>query len=321
LPFDTEAYVHRIGRTGRAGRSGEAILFVAPSQRGFLRVIERGTSQTLEPMTIPNAKAINAIRMQRFKASITENIAKKSSAFFLDLLTEYQKETQAQPLEIAAALAAMLHGDRSLLVEENFESRFDDRGSQSDSRSNEGRFNRRDRDSDDRPERDSRRSTRPTRAEVETFRIEVGSVHGVKPGNIVGAIANEAGLDSQEIGNIQIRDDFSTVDLPAGMPRDIFRVLGRAWVVGRQLRISKLSDHPSQRPARATYKPVLDQERPTKDSREKAALRKEVRKPDSLVSKPEIAVDGAKPTKKKKVKKASLHDDLLAEATQLIENA
>ena len=321
LPFDTEAYVHRIGRTGRAGRSGEAILFVAPSQRGFLRVIERGTSQTLEPMTIPNAKAINAIRIQRFKASITENIAKKSSAFFLDLLTEYQKETQAQPLEIAAALAAMLHGDRSLLVEENFESRFDDRGSQSDSRSNEGRFNRRDRDSDDRPERDSRRSTRPTRAEVETFRIEVGSVHGVKPGNIVGAIANEAGLDSQEIGNIQIRDDFSTVDLPAGMPRDIFRVLGRAWVVGRQLRISKLSDHPSQRPARATYKPVLDQERPTKDSREKAALRKEVRKPDSLVSKPEIAVDGPKPAKKKKVKKASLHDDLLAEATQLIENA
>ncbi len=327
LPFDTEAYVHRIGRTGRAGRSGEAILFVAPSQRGFLRVIERGTSQTLEPMTIPNAKAINAIRMQRFKSTITETMAKKTSAFFLELLAEYQKETEAQPLEIAAALATMLHGNRSLLVDEAFASRFDDRDSRSDSRSSdEGRFGRRERESHDRPDRESRGSVRPNRAEIETFRIEVGSVHGVKPGNIVGAIANEAGLDSQEIGNIQIRDEYSTVDLPAGMPRDIFRVLGRAWVVGRQLRISKLSDHPSQRPSRATFKPAFDKERPAKerpvkDARVESAPRKETRKPDKIGSQPEISVVSDKPAKKKKLKKASLHDDLLAEASVLIENA
>ena len=81
----------------------------------------------------------------------------------------------------------------------------------------------------------------------ETFRVEVGRVHGVKPGNIVGAIANEIGMDSNDIGHIRIHHDHSTVDLPAGMPRDVFKVLGRAWVVGRQLRISKLKDHPSER--------------------------------------------------------------------------
>jgi ATP-dependent RNA helicase DeaD len=143
----------------------------------------------------------------------------------------------------------------------------------------------------------------------------------VKPGNIVGAIANEAGLDSQEIGNIQIRDEYSTVDLPAGMPRDIFRVLGRAWVVGRQLRISKLSDHPSQRPSRATFKPAFDKERPAKEARERPAPRKEVRKAEKVDTKPDIADASVKPPKKKKLKKESLHNELLAEASMLIENA
>jgi ATP-dependent RNA helicase DeaD len=301
LPFDTEAYVHRIGRTGRAGRSGEAILFVAPSQRGFLRVIERGTSQTLEPMSIPNAKMINALRIKRFKTSITEAIAKKASTFYADLLNEYQQESQAEPLEIAAALASMLHGDRSLVLEETYEARFEDRNGRNESRPKESRAGRRDATVEHASERGLRTSLRLAASEVETFRIEVGSIHGVKPGNIVGAIANEAGLDSQEIGSIQIRKDFSTVDLPAGMPRDIFRILGRAWVVGRQLRISKLSDHASQRSAKQSNKNAS--------------------KPDIVDPIPKAADESPKPAKKKKQKKATLHDELLAEATQVIENA
>ncbi len=253
LPFDTEAYVHRIGRTGRAGRSGEAILFVAPSQRGFLRVIERGTSQTLEPMSIPDVHAINKMRIQRFKSAVTQTIADKSSTFYLDLMTEFQQESGASPIEIAAALASMLHGGRPLLMEESFASRHEDRrdrserGDRSDRRRDERSFDRRDSrsesDSRDRSARTGRRNT----GDYETFRVEVGSSHGVKPGNIVGAIANEAGLSSREINAIQIHDEYSTVELPAGMPRDIFKTLGQAWVVGRQLRISKLSDHPTQR--------------------------------------------------------------------------
>ena len=310
LPFDTEAYVHRIGRTGRAGRSGEAILFIAPSQRGFLRVIERGTSQTLEPMMIPNAKSINTIRIKRFKDAITEAVSKKSS-FYLELLTEYQQETESSPLEIAAALASMLHGDRSLVLEETVESRRDERSSRNESRGSQsefsrGEFDRRGSDSEEKPRRSPRKDERRTGTEVETFRIEVGANHGVKPGNIVGAIANEAGLDSQEIGSIQIRDDFSTVDLPAGMPRDIFRILGRAWVVGRQLRISKLSDHPSERSAST--------ERPSKP------FRKSVSKSEKVEAKPDIAAAPAKPSKKKKLKKATLHQELSEEALLVIEH-
>jgi ATP-dependent RNA helicase DeaD len=307
LPFDTEAYVHRIGRTGRAGRSGEAILFVAPSQRGFLRVIERGTSQTLEPMTIPDARAITKIRIQRFKDAITETIRNKPSPFYLELLTEYQQGSEAQPLEIAAALASMLHGDRSLVMQETTESRRDERFERGDrndrnreDRSVFRRESRQDTDSRDRPARATRRQS----GEYETFRLEVGAAHGVKAGNIVGAIANEAGLASQEIRGINIQDDFSTVELPAGMPRDVFKTLGRAWVVGRQLRISKLSDHPTQREfiSKGTRKPKREPEMPVAAPAVSAPKVKKPRKP-----------------KKPKVADPELQE-IVDEATQLIEN-
>jgi ATP-dependent RNA helicase DeaD len=92
--------------------------------------------------------------------------------------------------------------------------------------------------------------TRPPRREgaphvaepgFETFRIEVGEEHGVKPANIVGAIANEAGLDSKHIGRVAIHHDHSTVDLPEGMPPEIFKHLKRVWVSGQQLRITRAS--------------------------------------------------------------------------------
>lgn len=304
LPFDTEAYVHRIGRTGRAGRSGEAILFVAPSQRGFLRVIERGTSQTLEPMNVPDVHTINKMRVQRFKNAVTQTMADKSSTFYLDLMNEFQQESGAPPIEIAAALASMLHGGRPLLMEESFGSRHDDRhddrrdrndrSDRGDRRREERSFDRRDSRSDsdsrDRPARTSRRDS----GDYETFRVEVGSTHGVKPGNIVGAIANEAGLNSREIRAIQIHDDFSTVELPAGMPRDIFKTLGRAWVVGRQLRISKLSDHPTQRdfPPKAPRPPKRKPETAAEPT-EKPAKAKKPRKPKVVDSEHQIIVDEA----------------------------
>ena len=77
-------------------------------------------------------------------------------------------------------------------------------------------------------------------AGTDRFRIEVGRTHGVAPGHIVGAIANEAGLDSQHIGRIELYDDHSTVDLPAGMPREVLQVLKKTWVSGQQMRISRM---------------------------------------------------------------------------------
>jgi ATP-dependent RNA helicase DeaD len=75
---------------------------------------------------------------------------------------------------------------------------------------------------------------------MERFRLEVGHEHGVKPNNIVGAIANEAGLDARHIGHIEINADFSLIDLPVGMPRDVFRDLKKVWVCGQRLGISRL---------------------------------------------------------------------------------
>jgi ATP-dependent RNA helicase DeaD len=87
---------------------------------------------------------------------------------------------------------------------------------------------------------------------METYRIEVGSVHGIKPGNIVGAIANEAGIEGVHIGRVDIREDHSFVDLPEGMPKQIFKELQKVRVVGRELRISRVSEKPPKPPRDST---------------------------------------------------------------------
>jgi ATP-dependent RNA helicase DeaD len=252
LPADSEAYVHRIGRTGRAGRKGHAILFVSPKQRGFLREIDRAAGDSMEPMALPTAKDINAARVERFKERLVHAAAGEANpelfATFEKLLSQAVSDKQLDPIRIATGLAVMMHGQRPFFIHELPE-RLLNRNSRND-----------------RHDRDSRRDSRPERPSMgsggdqgpsETFRVEVGRIHGVKPGNLVGAIVNEIGLSPSQIGHIRIENDFSTVDLPSGMPRDLFKVIGRAWVLGRQLRISKLSDHPdfSDRPQGAGDRP------------------------------------------------------------------
>lgn len=246
LPGDSEAYVHRIGRTGRAGRKGHAIVFVAPKQRGFLREIDRAAGDSIEPMSLPTAKEINSTRVEKFKEKLAQAATGQSNpelfATFEQLVSQTVADKQLDPLRVVAGLAAMMHGDRPFFIHElperllNRKSRNDrsDRGDRGDRYERAPRF--------DRPDR---RGGDVHQGPSETFRVEVGRVHGVKPGNIVGAIVNEIGLDPASIGHIRIEHDFSTVDLPSGMPRDVFKVIGRAWVLGRQLRISKLSDHPN----------------------------------------------------------------------------
>jgi ATP-dependent RNA helicase DeaD len=266
LPVDAEAYVHRIGRTGRAGRSGEAIVFIAPRQRGFLREIDRAAGQMIEPMAVPTAKEINEMRVNRFKNQIVKACAENSVpnaqfSMFETLIEQCMTEHSIPATRVATALAMIIQGDKPFLTEDsNKGSRrrdvFADDNGRSDFREGRGpRDGRPTRDNFDResPSRDRSRGARPSVAgnvqsnEMERFRVEVGRAHGVRPGNLVGAIANEAGLESANIGQIAIFDEYSTVDLPAGMPREVFKVLGRAWVVGRQLRISKLSENATAR--------------------------------------------------------------------------
>ncbi len=244
IPYDTESYVHRIGRTGRAGRKGEAILFVAPRERRMLGAIEHATKQRIERMELPSVELINNKRVAAFKMRLTEALAPDSdTAFFQQMISEIESEQNIPALEIAAALAKLVQDGQPLLLkkEQKGGARFDDE-----------RPPRRDRDDKRGNKRDDRRSERPERprrerpagddVDKETFRLEVGHEHGVQPGNIVGAIANEAGMDSQHIGRIDIRDDHSFVDLPKGMPNNIFKDLKKVWVSGQQLQITRVAE-------------------------------------------------------------------------------
>jgi ATP-dependent RNA helicase DeaD len=239
VPYDTESYVHRIGRTGRAGRNGEAILFITPRERNMLRYIERATRSPLEPMELPTVADVNEQRVARFRQRITEALAAGQGEPFLSLIEEFEREHDVPAIEIAAALAGLLQGGSPLLLKEKSE-----RPAAS---------------LDDRSEESGRRAAptqeRLAEEDTETFRIEVGYVHGVKPGNIVGAIANVAGLEGRQIGHVDIREDHTFVGLPKGMPDAVMTELAKTRVAGQMLRISTVSHVPPKPLRKPTKRP------------------------------------------------------------------
>jgi ATP-dependent RNA helicase DeaD len=258
IPYDTESYVHRIGRTGRAGRSGEAILFVTPREKGMLRAIERATRQPIEEMKLPTVEAVNDRRISRFKQNITDTLAIGGLEQFQQLIEQYEQEHDIPAIEIAAALARIAQGDRPLLLEPPPKRERTREHEARPSHGHEGDTRRparepRHRDGDQREF--APRQVRPhaTEAGKRTYRIEVGHEHGVKPGNIIGAIANEAGLESQYIGRLSIRGNYSLIDLPDGMPGEIFQHLKKVWVNQQMLHISEWDgndDASGERPPR-----------------------------------------------------------------------
>jgi ATP-dependent RNA helicase DeaD len=395
VPYDSESYVHRIGRTGRAGRSGDAILFIAPRERNMLRVIERSTRQQITQMNLPSIADVNEQRVVKFKQRIADTLAGGGGQAFQPIIEQFAAENEVAVIDVAAALASLLQGSTPLLLPERDGAsdewgrrrdrdeqrgaggsrsdergdrggrrpRGDDRGGDTrggharggdgrasearggdtrgglagvgnghggearsdgvrvgDARASEARGGdasggdvaggvfradglggadvvgtqgngvepgnhveasaaagplagvdggeqRSNRDSGERPQgtagiEQNMAGPRPPREHTpregrrrqndgedvvfETFRLEVGHAHGVKPGNIVGAIANEAGLEGRHIGHVDIRDDHSFVDLPEGMPKDIFRNLKKVRVVGQELRISRVDGKPAR---------------------------------------------------------------------------
>jgi ATP-dependent RNA helicase DeaD len=275
IPYDTESYVHRIGRTGRAGRSGEAILFVSPREKGMLHAIERATRQPIEQMQLPSVDVVNDVRIGKFKQRISDMLAVGELGQFQQLIEQYEQEHNVPAIEIAAALARIAQGDQPLLLppqpkREKYEPATRENTSRDraprerasaeraprERSANERRPSAEHEGAASRPPREHKPREhaahegapardfghRPARAHAteegkRTYRIEVGHEHGVKPGNIVGAIANEAGLESQFIGRLSIRDHYSLIDLPDGMPAEVFEHLKKVWVVQQQLRI------------------------------------------------------------------------------------
>ncbi|EGW55733.1 DEAD/DEAH box helicase [Candidatus Endoriftia persephonae] len=241
IPYDTESYVHRIGRTGRAGRTGDAILFVSPKERRLLRTIERATRQPIERMQMPSAGDINEKRMQRFKDRISDALAGDDLDLYYQIVSAVQQESDADPLDVAAAVARLLQGDEPLLLVDKPHKRERPERSERQRDTRERDF--------DKPRQREPRFEKPISAEPKPlkefpeiemvrYRIEVGYQHEVKPGNIVGAIANEADIESSYIGHIEIHDDFSTIDLPEGMPKEILQLLRKVRVCGQKLEIA-----------------------------------------------------------------------------------
>ncbi|MDE1464424.1 DEAD/DEAH box helicase [Spartinivicinus poritis] len=224
IPYDTEAYIHRIGRTGRAGREGQAILFVAPREMRMLRAIEKATKQTIAAMALPSPKDINDQRIERFKQRITNTLAGNELELFYKLVSEYQAEHEIDAINIAAALAKMVQGEQPLLLNLKPE-----------------KFKSEEPEEKGRKRRQYSHQAEPLKAhpdiEMQRYRVDVGRDHGLKPGNLVGAIANEADIESQYIGEICIYDEFSTVDLPAGMPKDVLQLLKGVYVCSQKLNI------------------------------------------------------------------------------------
>ncbi len=240
IPNDTEAYVHRIGRTGRAGRKGDAILFVSPREKRMLYAIEKATRQKITQMQLPSHKEVTGRRVERFQQTITDAITSQDLNFFEELIADYQGKHDIEMNQIAAALAYLSQQDRPLQITEKKRSSKESVERSDRPTKPNNRQQRSERPSADSYAKRERREPRDSKPEdgMLRYRIEVGREHEVEPKNIVGAIANEAGLESQYIGRIRLHDNYSTVDLPDGMPKDIFKHLKRVWVCGRQLNIT-----------------------------------------------------------------------------------
>jgi ATP-dependent RNA helicase DeaD len=324
LPSDAETYTHRIGRTGRAGRSGEAILFVTPRERGLLKAIERSTRQPIDALELPTIRAVNAVRIARFKDRITETLDAGGLEAFASIVSEYEQEHGVAAIEIAAALARMSRGGLPLLLakgqdaaeapaaaSDRHSNRLSDRSGDQGSDHPTERTARRtfaarepssaiaggtDAGGDTRPRPKAPRAPRETESArpwegpakpvrsspgsggFQTFRVQVGEAHGAKPGNLMGAIANEAGLEARQIGRIRVLEHHSLVELPEGLPARIIKHLSKVRVAGQMLRIHLADAMPPRGPRTSASDPAARTERPSRPGTSRSGLSPRPRK-------------------------------------------
>ena len=242
IPYDTEAYVHRIGRTGRAGRAGNAILFVAPRENHLLRQIERATRQPIEALKLPSREAVADKRVAAFRQQVADVLESEDLGFFLDVVAGMEEKHDVDIREVAAALAFLAQKDRPLQMPET--------GRPDIAQLAAGKPDRPVRDTrEPRENRDEILERRRDYAEgrLARYRIDVGREHMASPKDIVGAIANEAGIESRFIGQINLFEDYSTVELPPDLPNEVLQILRKARVRQQQLNIRLASPEEAAR--------------------------------------------------------------------------
>ncbi|MGY0398570.1 MAG: DEAD/DEAH box helicase [Ostreibacterium sp.] len=242
LPRDSESYVHRVGRTGRAGRSGKAILLVTPRERRAFSFVEKDTKTTIPPYPLPSIEKINEYRIARFKRRIINESEHKKLVYLEELLLEMHKESDIDPFSMAASLASMVLGNTPLLLGKRDTIEILDITKPQSHK-----------DQDNRGKRQSNTSSeRLSLSKMDCYRLSVGHDDSVKPGHIVGAIANEAGIEGQHIGPINIYQQHTEVFLPKDMPKKVFQDLNKARVMGKPLNLSLTE--PSEKPSKRNNK-------------------------------------------------------------------
>ncbi len=303
IPYDNESYVHRIGRTGRAGREGNAILFITPKETRLLRSIEKTTKSTIAPLTMPSNAQVSDQRIQQFTEQLSKTLETPRLDKFREMIVKYVDENDLDMADVAAALTYENQKERPLFpkLDTIVAPRQDNSGKNRDRNRDKDRdSHKRDRKSKDNFSKDS--APKNTRAKSEriirdedgnevpmlTYRLEVGKNDSVEPSNIVGAIANEADISSQYIGQIILHDDYSTVDLPDGMPDEIFKTLKKARVRSKALNISIENGGNNSAPSSRSPRPKKGPKKVKSASRDNSSKRKTAKN------------DGSAPLKKKK---------------------
>ncbi|MGB0893392.1 MAG: DEAD/DEAH box helicase [Parashewanella sp.] len=232
IPYDTEAYVHRIGRTGRAGRTGMAILFVTHREMRMLRTIERATNSRIAPMSVPSPEIVAEKRLSRLGEQIAQTVSGDLN-FMKTAVAELCNQLEIDTDLLAAALLHKVQEERPLQLPQ-IQERVRDNRDRDHHRNRENRG----------PIKLGQAESLKDSPDVKMCRylIEVGRDNGVGVGNIVGAIANEANIESKFIGQIHLYDTVTTVDLPAGMPKEALTHLKKVRVCGRALNIREAGD-------------------------------------------------------------------------------
>lgn len=358
IPYDDEAYVHRIGRTGRAGRSGKAILFVAPRERRLLASIEKTTRKQITRMELPTRGELIEKRSVIFKEGISEAIVNGKLDFFHKLVDDLVREHECTPEHVAAAMAYLLQKDRPLEPSGGHADspRSDREGfAYGDSQNQRERPAKRSKDENKPAERTSRRERTEQRKPIdkefagvlsgndlageqpraprkiehnpaddgrakplrdypdipmERFRIHVGHKDGVTPREVVGAIANEAEIEGRYIGHIRIYDDYCTVDLPGGMPKEVMQVLQKTHVCSKPLNIEPITKSGHAVPSTQVRTPRPD--RPKNEGFKKEGFKKEGFKKDREPRKESVQAEIKKPAPKKSADEASNTETVIA---------
>ena len=255
VPVDAATYVHRIGRTGRAGREGVAITFAEPREHRLLRNIERQTSQRIEVAQVPTVADLRAHRQELLKATVREAVIAGELDSYRGMVESLAGEFDI--MDIAAAtvklIAARSEGedDEIPAVPARTErpERFDrgerpERGGRFERGSGEARAPRSAGKSAGKVDgKGGAKSARPRRGDAPwpAARLWIGAGRklNIRPGDIVGAIANEVGVDSSSIGAIQIADNFSTVEVPESIADGVITALKSSKIKGKKIQVRR----------------------------------------------------------------------------------